>query len=165
MNSRRSSARRPTLLAVQVGGSLPSLPISSAGGSSALQVVVPNSQSQSVNTKGSVYLIDRDIFARAKAHVQRVLSLSLFASFLGSPAYAMLLRLRTIALQPCSADDFVFVRLLGEGGFGRVFAVLKRDTRAMYACKTMNKMGILQKKRERLICNERDVLAVVRGLE
>jgi serine/threonine protein kinase len=33
--------------------------------------------------------------------------------------------------------------VLGEGGFGKVFAVSKNDTRALYACKTMSKQKII----------------------
>jgi len=39
--------------------------------------------------------------------------------------------------------------------------VSKFDTRALYACKTMSKTLIAEKKRERLILNERDILAKV----
>lgn len=58
-------------------------------------------------------------------------------------------------------ESFEFIRVLGEGGFGKVFAVLKFDTRGMYACKALNKAKILEKKREKLIMNERNMLAVV----
>jgi hypothetical protein len=143
VNSRRSS-RRPTLLAVHATAHASSFSLHNQ---------------DKANKSG--HLIDRDVFARAKTHILRVLSLSLFTSFMNSPSYSLLQRLRIAALKPCSVEDLSFVRLLGEGGFGRVFAVLKKDTRAMYACKTMNKMGIMQKKREKLICNERDVLSVV----
>jgi len=46
-------------------------------------------------------------------------------------------------------------------GVVQVFAVSKFDTRALYACKTMSKTLIAEKKRERLILNERDILAKV----
>ncbi len=46
---------------------------------------------------------------------------------------------------------------------GQVFAVIKPDTKAMYACKTLNKRRILEKKRERLVVNERNVLVEVTG--
>lgn len=42
-----------------------------------------------------------------------------------------------------------------------MFAVSKRDTRAVYACKTMNKSKIIERQREKLIINERHILAQV----
>lgn len=43
----------------------------------------------------------------------------------------------------------------------QVFAVSKKDTKAVYACKTLSKDKVCEKKREKLIKNERDILAAV----
>ncbi len=45
--------------------------------------------------------------------------------------------------------------------YPQVFAVSKNDTLAVYACKTLNKQRVMDKKRERLVINERNILIEV----
>jgi serine/threonine protein kinase len=60
--------------------------------------------------------------------------------------------------QAVKTSSFEFLRVLGEGGFGKVFAVCKKDTKAVYACKTISKQKIAERQREKLIMNERQIL-------
>ncbi len=85
----------------------------------------------------------------------------MFPHFLYSRYYVRLLSYRARELKPVSIDDFDYLRVLGQGGFGKVFAVSKKDTKAAYACKTLNKLRVVQRHRESLIVNERNILAVV----
>jgi serine/threonine protein kinase len=41
-------------------------------------------------------------------------------------------------------DDFEFIRLIGRGGFAKVFQVRKRDTGSIYAMKIMQKVAVLR---------------------
>ena len=104
-----------------------------------------------------------DIFLSAKMAAFRILSLSCFPSFLESNYYARLLGFRKAAAAPITKGSFDFIRVLGEGGFGKVFAVMKKDTKGMYACKALNKSKIMEKKREKLIQNERNVLVEIQS--
>ena len=57
-------------------------------------------------------------------------------------------------------NDFEFLRVLGEGGFGIVFAAIKIDTQALYACKIVNKeKNIYQRNRVNFILKEREIMA------
>jgi serine/threonine protein kinase len=50
--------------------------------------------------------------------------------------------------------------MLGRGGFGKVYAVVKKDTQHLYACKSMDKKRIHEKGREGLILSERNIMYV-----
>lgn len=90
----------------------------------------------------SVYQINRD------------LELSCFQSFIDSKFYRRLVAIRNHQIGILTLDSFLFLRVLGEGGFGRVHAVTKKDTNRAYACKILSKEKVLTKKREPLIKNE-----------
>jgi hypothetical protein len=109
------------------------------------------------DTKGAL----KSLFATAKIHVYAALRASVFPHFLYSRYYVRLLSYRARELKPVGIDDFDYLRVLGQGGFGKVFAVSKKDTLAAYACKTLNKLRVVQRHRESLIVNERNILAVV----
>ncbi|XP_036356137.1 serine/threonine-protein kinase 38-like [Octopus sinensis] len=54
---------------------------------------------------------------------------------------------------------FEFVFMLGNGGYGNVFLVRKKDTRNIYAMKIISKKKTLTKKQIRNIKAERDILS------
>jgi serine/threonine protein kinase len=89
------------------------------------------------------------------------LQVSLVQSFLRSRYYPRLVAVRLEERRPVGLDQFEVVRVLGEGGFGKVFAVLKAATKAVYACKAMNKRAVTSRQRQVLVLNERNVLSVV----
>lgn len=62
---------------------------------------------------------------------------------------------------PARRDDFDFLRPLGRGGYGMVYAVQKRDTGKLYAMKCMDKRLVKSRHATRMIMAERDVLASV----
>lgn len=98
------------------------------------------------------------LFFSAKQTLLCQLRISCFNSFLYSKYYRRLLSFRKHGQTSVHTPDFDFLRVLGEGGFGKVFAVTKKDTKAVYACKTMSKAKIAERQRESLIMNERNIL-------
>jgi len=48
--------------------------------------------------------------------------------------------------------------MLGEGAFGKVMAVMKKDTKVLYAMKKMKKSYILETKYIQYIMNERAIM-------
>lgn len=95
-----------------------------------------------------------DIFAVAFRCVQRDLYLQGFSSFLSSNLYRRLVSVRVREKKQVSREDFEFIRILGQGGFGKVYAVQKKDTMQMYACKAMSKEKVIERKREKLLQGE-----------
>jgi len=59
-------------------------------------------------------------------------------------------------------DDFIPIRKLGRGGFGLVHACKKGTSGKLFAMKAMNKRRVKLKKAEKLVLNERIVLASVK---
>ena len=59
---------------------------------------------------------------------------------------------------PIGLDHFKQERVLGEGGFGKVRFVIKRDTQKGYAMKCMDKHTIVEKKHEIMVFKERALL-------
>jgi len=59
---------------------------------------------------------------------------------------------------PVDVNHFKLERVLGEGGFGKVRYVVKKDTLAGYAMKCMDKHVILDKKQLNMIFKERALL-------
>ena len=59
---------------------------------------------------------------------------------------------------PISLGHFKQERVLGEGGFGKVRFVIKKDTQKGYAMKCMDKHTIVEKKHETMIFKERALL-------
>jgi len=45
----------------------------------------------------------------------------------------------TCTKTPVGKDDFKITKVLGRGGFGKVFQVLKKDTKEVYAMKVLKK--------------------------
>lgn len=62
--------------------------------------------------------------------------------------------------------DFVFLKMLGIGGFSKVYLVKKQDTNELYALKSVRLPDKRQKKEKKKykaqIINERDILARIK---
>ena len=52
-------------------------------------------------------------------------------------------------------DDFEMVKVIGKGGFSKVFLVRKKDNGMLYAMKCINKAKIRQENKVQNILNER----------
>lgn len=57
--------------------------------------------------------------------------------------------------------DFEFLRVVGQGAFGKVFQVRKRDTQEIFAMKVMRKDRILERRHGEYVRAERDALTAV----
>ena len=89
---------------------------------------------------------------------------TLYPAFLASPAhFRAYVGLCYLAHQrpPLTKEDFSWLRPLGRGGYGMVYAVQRVDTGKLYAIKRMDKRLIKARHATRMIVNERDVLASV----
>ena len=62
-----------------------------------------------------------------------------FEKFLGSMQFKYILELKAKENIKPKLSDFKVVRVLGEGGFGQVIEVVKRDCGVRYAMKVMQK--------------------------
>ena len=58
-------------------------------------------------------------------------------------------------------DDFDILKLVGQGAFGKVFQVRKKDSGAIYAMKVMKKERIVEKDQAEYTRAERDILTAV----
>jgi serine/threonine protein kinase len=83
--------------------------------------------------------VARAIFREPQAKALTDLETNCFDSFLGSSHYQYVLELEDKKRVLPQLDDFKVVRVLGEGGFGQVIEVVKRDCGARYAMKVMQK--------------------------
>jgi len=81
----------------------------------------------------------RQIFLKAQEEVLAALAAGCFDAFLGSSHYRYILELKAKENIVPTLDDFKVVRVLGEGGFGQVIDVVKRDCGVHYAMKVMQK--------------------------
>lgn len=64
------------------------------------------------------------------------------ADFLVSPQYNYVLQLRAKETHVPAMEDFKAMRVLGQGGFGQVLEVVKRDSGKHYAMKVMRKATV-----------------------
>ena len=58
-----------------------------------------------------------------------------------------------------SRNNFEFIFIIGKGGFGKVWRVQEKKTKALYALKEMSKTKIIDKKSEKSITGEREFLS------
>ena len=54
---------------------------------------------------------------------------------------------------------FLFEYIIGQGGFGKVWRVQKKNTSQHYALKEMSKARIIAKRSEKSVMNEKQILA------
>ena len=66
---------------------------------------------------------------------------------------------------PTDLTHFKVERMLGEGGFGKVKFVIKKDTKATYAMKCMDKHRILEKRHTLMVHKERSLLIDLSTIE
>lgn len=81
----------------------------------------------------------RKLFEEAQQDVLEILQQSCYKAFLGSTQYRYIIDLKAKEKIVPKLSDFRVVRVLGEGGFGQVIDVMKRDCGIHYAMKVMNK--------------------------
>jgi len=86
----------------------------------------------------------RQIFKPVQAVVLGTLEKDAFESFLGSSHYQYILELKDKEGHIPKLDDFKVIRVMGEGGFGQVIDVVKRDCGVHYAMKVMQKESMKQ---------------------
>lgn len=55
-------------------------------------------------------------------------------------------------------EDFTIMELLGEGSFGKVFKVLKKDTGKLYAMKSMKKQTLINNNQIRYAVTEAQIM-------
>mmetsp|Transcript_17961 Transcript_17961/g.54072 ORF Transcript_17961/g.54072 Transcript_17961/m.54072 type:complete len:422 (+) Transcript_17961:776-2041(+) len=81
-----------------------------------------------------------------------------------TPPGQVAMRASDIPLSPSkvSPADFEVLKVVGQGAFGKVFQVRKRDTGRIYAMKVMRKDRILARDHTEYVRAERDVLTSVR---
>ncbi|CAD8135916.1 unnamed protein product [Paramecium pentaurelia] len=77
---------------------------------------------------------------------------------------------QTLNLQPfygtnqgsqITLKDFIFIKCIGIGGFSRVYLVKKKSDGRFYAMKLIDKEFIIQRKKQGIVQNERDIMTVL----
>ena len=61
-----------------------------------------------------------------------------------------------------SRTHFKYVSIIGKGGFGKVWKVLHKSTKRVFAMKVMSKARILAKKSVNSVMNELELLSLIR---
>ncbi len=86
-------------------------------------------------------IIESTVFARAKMCVYRNLLLSCYPSFLTSTFYSKLLGFRLLEKTLPTRHSFEFLRVLGEGGFGKVHMLYPFLSRGRLCERTRSGLG------------------------
>ena len=86
----------------------------------------------------------RKMFGEMARHASTFLESHWFEGFLGSDHYGYILDLKAKEGIVPKLDQFQVIRVLGEGGFGQVIEVVKRDCGVRYAMKVMQKEAMKQ---------------------
>ena len=68
---------------------------------------------------------------------------------------------RASARKKLTPDDFEMLCLVGQGAFGKVFQVRKKDSGSVYAMKVMRKETIIEREQTDYMRAERDILTVI----
>ena len=122
------------------------------------------SRLQSVVGGGAKTSHSRAIFNDCQAKAIGELEAKVFEDFLGSPHYNYIIELESKKGVLPSLDDFKVLRVLGEGGFGQVIEVVKRDCGARYAMKVMQKEAMKQNlgsSWRKKIASEQHIMAIL----
>ena len=62
-----------------------------------------------------------------------------------------------------SKNSFTFETVIGRGGFGKVWKVIEKKTKIIYAVKEMSKVKIIDKKSQKSVLFERELLSRIRN--
>ena len=62
-----------------------------------------------------------------------------------------------------SKSSFEYISIIGRGGFGKVWKVIYKKNKIKYALKEMSKTKIIDKRSEKSVKFERDLLAISLG--
>merc|ERR1711957_209090 len=87
---------------------------------------------------------NRNIFKPLQLKVLAKLESECFEDFLGSSHFQYIIELKAKEGNIPTLDDFKVIRVMGEGGFGQVIDVGKRDCGVHYAMKVMQKESMKQ---------------------
>ena len=60
-----------------------------------------------------------------------------------------------------SKSSFDFISIIGKGGFGKVWKVIYKKNKVQYALKEMSKTKIIDKRSEKSVKFERDLLSTM----
>mmetsp|Transcript_39554 Transcript_39554/g.48950 ORF Transcript_39554/g.48950 Transcript_39554/m.48950 type:complete len:390 (-) Transcript_39554:195-1364(-) len=60
-----------------------------------------------------------------------------------------------------SVNDFKILKVIGKGGYGEVRVVMKRDSKEIFAMKTLQKKKMIEKKQQKHVRTERDLMVSV----
>uniref|UniRef100_A0A7S3YHI2 Protein kinase domain-containing protein n=1 Tax=Lotharella globosa TaxID=91324 RepID=A0A7S3YHI2_9EUKA len=102
--------------------------------------------------------LDRDVFDKCYARVKEVL-VSFYTPFLKSKYFVRFVQFMEYSRRQIKPGDLQSLAPLGQGAFGRVVAVEKRDTRALFAMKEIPK-SVLRKHKTGWMClNEMQLLS------
>ncbi|KAL0225115.1 hypothetical protein RCL1_003027 [Eukaryota sp. TZLM3-RCL] len=70
--------------------------------------------------------------------------------------------IRTRDDQIVTPDDFVKLKVIGKGSFGKVYLVRKKDSEDIYAMKVLNKAVVIEKQQVEHTRTEREILQRIR---
>ena len=121
------------------------------------------SSSSTNASDSSQHELSRDLFDNlivlAVNYVQRFI----FPAFVVSPCFFLYSNMLLFAFsRPVKTRaNFEWIKPLGRGGYGMVYAAQSSDTGKLYAVKCMDKRLIKSRHATRMIMNERDILASV----
>jgi len=65
------------------------------------------------------------------------------------------------SIQKVSKSSFEYISIIGRGGFGKVWKVFYRKNKIQYALKEMSKTKIIDKRSEKSVKDERNLLSLM----
>ena len=99
------------------------------------------------NQDGSTALVRPDVFDAAAVEVFEMMRAHSFTKFVASSHFAGVKELKSREKEVPGVHHFYYLKKLGTGSFGEVYAVRKKDSHTMYAMKVMSKQTQLQMSR------------------